>query len=102
MLFRNGRYRPAVSTLLYPPARFRPRKVTAFVEMFIAAERQKNSTALGHSKKPDASAAVSNAEGRFCEFLPGDATNESWFTSKFSLELTSEIAPKYPSRRPAV
>jgi hypothetical protein len=46
---------------VYPPARFRPRKVTAFVEMFVAAERQKNSTALGHSKNQT---RVSNAEGR--------------------------------------
>jgi len=37
---------------VYPAARFRPRKVTAFVEMLIASEQQKASIALGQGRTP--------------------------------------------------
>lgn len=37
---------------VYPAARFRPRKVTAFVEMLIASEHQKASVALGQGRTP--------------------------------------------------
>ena len=37
---------------VYPAARFRPRKVTAFVEMLIAAERKKESMTANKARRP--------------------------------------------------